>query len=672
MKDLKWNIDLDSIKDPTYVEYDGDYTRARAQMMQRTRRHELYGLIAKNKSIHEWSTAHGSSKYFSEGSSQYILRKALSQTLQRVPDGELETQYDKASWEHIATQYIFDNKVLWSEFEGIDMLSNLTNAFKMSFTYGFAPVRTGFVVDQDNDPRIQFEIANWADVFINPDCKDVRYPQTVWYREYMTKADVEALLTPEGTVKDSTYKEDTIKYVIDHQLFSARVVQSEKQADVLKGSRSLASLTLLTRYDRGADEFITYVPGICAEFRRVPNYDPRKGLPWNFLVLEPDPDYPLGISQLEFLLADQQFQDLFQTSAYKNLMLALEPPIMVSGWDTNPASYKFEPRKIWNLGNNPNQVRVEPVSVETTTLTNWTGTREAVAAAQMRQLNMVDGNIAADAGIPGFSRTPQGVEAQQLNKEVAINQYQKRMEHFMSCWSNQALRMYINAMGGQHWLTVDETTRRKMFDISMLDRIDGDKILINFDELGTDLLEFKVRAGSLMQRKEDQERMALQETVQPFVQNLQGWSEENKAVIENEVLLPAAKRMLELSETDIGQTLAESLGNQIAQLALQEMEGQIAGQQEQLTQQGAQLDAMAAAMGPEMQEQLGQAIPPVPMEDEAMLAGEPPLDMDMGGATSPSLAPQPMPLEPPGPPLDMAGQPVTAGQNVNPYDLLDM
>ena len=47
-------------------------------------------------------------------------------------------------------------------------------------------------------------------------------------------------------------------------------------------------------------------------------------------VLEPDADFPIGVSQVEFLLADQQFNDLFQTSAYKNLLLAMEPPIMTS------------------------------------------------------------------------------------------------------------------------------------------------------------------------------------------------------------------------------------------------------------------------------------------------------------------------------------------------------
>lgn len=660
---MKWNIDAKAIEDKDFLKWKGDYDGALAQMRTRTHHYELYGLIAKNKSIHEWVSGRaGSGKYFSEGSSQYILRKSLANTIQRVPDGELDTQYDKASWQHIACEYIFNNKVLWSEFEGIDMLSNITGTFKTAFTYGFCPVRTGFEKDFDQDVRISYNIENWADIATNQDCKDIRRPQVLWHRSYMSQADVKALLNDDGNVKDSTYKEDTIKYVIDNKLFGAKQWESNSLGDKLKGSLANDSLELLTKYERGAKEFITYVPSLKAEFRRVKNEDPRKGIPWNFFVLEPDHEFPLGLSQIEFLLADQQFQDLFQTSAFKNLLLAMEPPIMVAGWETNPASYRFEPRKIWNLGNNPNSAKVEPVKIDNNVLASFLQTREGVAAGMLRQLNVLDGTVAKDSAVPGFSATPQGVDAQMRAKEISINQYQKRMEYFVSEWANQALRMYINSMGGVHKLTVDEPTRRRLFDIDKLDLVDGDKFEIDFDELSTDLLEFKVRTGSLTELKEDQERKNLMETVQPFVQNLNGWSEANKAVIENEVLLPAAMRMLELSNTDIGQKLSGSLGQQMAKLAMQEMQGQIDGQQAQINGQQQQLEGIQGALPPEVQAQLAQENMPVPIGEEGPAFASPVNGPGMGG-TSPSPPPMPdLPLE-----EESAGQ-----QVIRPADLLGL
>ena len=655
----KWNIDPESIKDPGYAKVKKRFDAAKVQMDMRTAHHELYGLLAKNKSIHEWTMRKGRSKYFSEGSTQYILRKTLADTIQRVPDGELQTSFDKATKEHILTQYLFENKVMWSEFEGIDMMSNLTNTFKMAFIYGFAPVRIGFEKDSDDDARIGFNLENWADVYVNPDCKDVRRPEVVYFRSYMDKDSVQALLDDNDEVIDSTYNQDTVRYLIENDMFTGRDYDSEKLADKLKGSTGTHSVMLITEYRRGAKEFVTYCPSANAVFRRVPNYDPRKGIPWVFCVLEPDPDYPLGLSQIEFLLADQQFNDLFQTSAYKNLLLAMEPPIMVSGWETNPSSYKFEPRKIWNLGNNPNQVKVEPVKIDNSILSSWSTTREAVASSMMRNLNVMDGTIANDSGT-GFSKTAPGVEAQQTTKTININQYQKRMEYFVSDWANMSLRCYINSMSGVHTMTVDEETRRKLFDIGCFDIVDGDKVEIDFDELSTEMLEFKVRTGSLVELKEDQERAALTEMVQPFIQNLNGWSDDNRRVVEDEILLPVAMRMLELSDTDLSQSLAASLSSQIAKKMMAGMQQQIDGQQQQLDMQGMQMDRMAQAM--QLQEPQAQDMGmPVPMEQGDLAPAVP---LEDAGVSSPS---QPLPPEEDW--LDIPSE-ETPGEQVIPYDEL--
>ena len=643
MAEKRWNIDKAKLATKDIVKMHARYDAAKSQMMQRTYHHELYGLLAKNKSIHEWSTKRGKTKYFSEGSTQYILRKVLADTIQRVPDGELTTQYDHATREHIFLQYIFDNKVMTSEIDGIDMMSNLTKAFKMSFIYAFAPVRTGFERDYDDDARIKFSLEQWSDVFVNPDCTDICRPTVVYHRHYMSKDDVLALLDDDGNIVDPTYNEDVVRCLIDEDMFTAKDFSSEAMSDKMKGSTSLQSVMLITEYRRGAKEFVTFVPSLNAEFRRVPNYDPRKGIPWNFLVLEPDADFPIGVSQVEFLLADQQFNDLFQTSAYKNLLLAMEPPIMVAGWETNPSSYRFEPRKIWNLGNNPNQVKVEPVKIDNAVLSNWTTTREAVAAAMVRNLNVADGTIAKDAGA-GYSKTAPGVEQQSMEKTININQYQKRVEGFVQEWAVQALRMYVNSMHGEHRLTVDEATRRRLHDIDADDCIDGNKVIIDFDTLSADMLEFKVRAGSLVQKKEEQELERLTAMAQPFIQNLNGWSDENRQVIENDVLLPIAMRMLELSDTDISNTLAESLSTQIAKNMMASMQAQIDSQQAQMDGMQAQLNATQQALPPESQEQLAQE----------PLAGSP-VPNPMEGA--PDVAPAP--LAPEGDMGPFAGSPMS-------------
>ena len=629
----KWNIDPESIKDKGYEKMKARFDAAKVQMDLRTNHYELYGLLAKNKSIHEWSYRKGKTKYFSEGSTQYILRKTLGDTIQRCPDGELQTPYDKNSEENILLQYLFQHKVIWSEHDGIDMMSNLTNAYKMAFIYGFAPVRIGFQKDYDDDPIVTFNLESWKDVYINPDCKDVRNPEVVYFRQYMSKDEILDLLDENDNVIDPTFDEDVVKYLIENEMFTARDWDSEKLQDQLKGSTGTQSVMLLTEYRKGSSEFVTWCPDAHAIIRTVKNYDPRKGIPWVMCVLENDPDFPLGLSQVEFLLADQQFNDLFQTSAYKNLLLAMEPPIMVAGWETNPSSYKFEPRKIWNLGNNPNNVKVDPVKIDNAVLSGWAQTREAVAAAMTRNLNVMDGTVAADAGT-GFSKTAPGVDAQVNQKTININQYQKRIETFFSQWANMSLRLYLSSMGGTHKVAIDEETRRKLNDCGIFDGFDGIYYDVDFDMFDDASINFEVRTGSLVERKEDQERQALLDLMQPVTQNLNGWSDENRKVVENEVLMPIFKRLLEISDVDIAQTMADSLSTQMAKAMMSDMQQQIDAQGMQMAAQQEQIDQLAAPQE--------QQVPAAPMPEMP----EAPIDY-MQAAAEPSQPPAPLPAEEP-------------------------
>ncbi len=50
----------------------------------------------------------------------------------------------------------------------------------------------------------------------------------------------------------------------------------------------------------------------------------------------------------------------------------------------------------------------------------------------MRNMNITDQTVASEAHVPGWSKTAQGVEAQQLDKTITVNQYQKRVETFFS------------------------------------------------------------------------------------------------------------------------------------------------------------------------------------------------------------------------------------------------
>lgn len=589
--DKKWNIKPEDILNKTVQEKMEDrWKRSKSVMNQRTAGHELFAKISHNQSIYNGEK---NNHQWSEGSTQGMKRKVRSQTIQRVPDGEVTTQFDKNSIEQVEIEFLFKNKIMMSEYQGEDMLKNLWKTFSQSYDYGFACVRTGFEKDVDGDVRCSYTLIPWNDVYPEPDCRSIE--ESRWYiiREYISKSVLNELLDEEGNCTDSTYNEDVVKYLVENDSNNGIDPKSQPLADAEKKIGKQESVEIWTLYEQGSDEFITYVHSVGAVLRRVKNYDPRKDVPLHFLILDPDPEFPLGCSQIMWTIGHQQFADAFLTLSYQTLLLAQQPPLMGFG-NLSPEKIKMKPRAFWPMGNN-DKAKVEKFPIETTTLTQYGSILENVQARMMASLNIADGTIANDAGQSGYSKTAPGVEAQQRDKTVTVNQYQKRIEVFFGEWANHALRSYIASMNGKHWMTVNEETRRKIWDIEMSmgdpmmpdeqppSIVDGDKIEIDFDALSTDMLAFTVRTGSLIESEKELERQNIQDALVPISQMIGSISEENRPAFEK-VLLKLTTRLLEMSDIDVSQETANMVNEQLLLSAMQATMEQVAQQQQQISQ----------------------------------------------------------------------------------------
>ena len=597
-----FGIKAADIKDESGVgeKIDEMYNRSKAQMNVRTNMFKLFTRLAHNQSLY----TKGANDVYSEGTTQALKRKIRAQTLQRVPDGEITTQFDKNSIEQVETEFIFDNKVLTSEYDGKDMLKNLWRAFNTAYDYGFACVRTGFEKDLHGDVRISWKEVRWNDIYPAPDADFIE--EAEWYvvREYISQSDIKALIDWDTeTVKDKTYQEDVVKFLCDWNPKDGEEYNSIPMSDDMKGITKIESIEIRTLYRKGDDEFVTWVPGCQAVLRIVKNEDPRRGVPIHFLILEPDPEFPLGCSSVMWTIAQQQFADAFQTSAYQTLLLATKPPIMATGNLMN-AKIKMEPAAFWDLGNNPNN-KIEKFPVETTTITQYGSILENIGSNMMKNLNITDQTIASDANVARYSGTAPGVREQSRDKTITINQYAKRVETFFAEWANHALRSYLNSMGGKVKMTVDEPTRRRIWDIEMTrdgsnqqrgekpgeSIIDGDKITIDFDKLSVDMLSFKVRAGSLIETREEEERRNIQEMLVPVSQMMGNVSEENRAVFEKNIM-QMMSRLFELSNIDVSAQTAKRIDDTLLLEAQKATMEQVMLQQQQIQQLAQQQAAM--------------------------------------------------------------------------------
>lgn len=613
-------INLEDIKCPEVTKkYEPMYNRAKAQMDQRVKHFETYAKISHMKNLYN---ANGrKTTMFSEGSTQSIKRKIVSQTLQRTPDGELQTQYDKNSVETAILEYLFENKILNSGYSGNSMFSNLTKVFKSSYDYGFACVRTGFKRNNTKDIVTTFNIIKHNNVFPNPDCDAIQ--EAEWYiiREWISRSEIESLFSKDDKLIDSTYNEDTLRYIIQKEHADGDGFDSRGLQDKANGVSKIESVEIRTLYRRGDDEFISYAPHLNAIFRKVKNPDPQKDVPLHFLILDHDDEYALGASSVSYTLGKQQFADNFLTSSNNQVLLAENPPVMLWG-NLTQTKIKMLPRSVWNMGTNPNATKAEKFPIETSTLNNFTNILEHNSSSMIRDMNIQDATIASDAHVSGFSATPQGVEAQREDKTISINTYQKNLETFFSDWTDHALRSYCATMKGTQEITVNEETRRKIYSIekSQVDPmtqtapesiINGNKIKVNFDELSADTVSFQVRTGSLIESKHDQNQDKLSKMIVPISQMLGALPDEDKHAFVN-VLMQIVKRLLEEADIDVAAEAGDMINDRLVIDALKATMAQVAEQnqvQEQMAQQLEQL--LGGGKQPaQMPQQTPQQTPP--------------------------------------------------------------
>lgn len=552
-----YNKDLEAIKDECIKPINDLYDSAHTRMLRRTKDFRVFDRIAHMLNLYDAKDVR-----FSEGSTQAILRKARAQTVQRCPDGIVQSQFDEESYEKIELDYLFNNKILDSEFSNQDFHSIAFRMFTTSWIYGFSVCRTGFVKDRANDIRISIKEIPYTMICPEPDCDSI--DNAAWYfvDEMISLENIRNLVDDNGKVKDSTYNQDVLDFILKYEYTDPQdITQEHKISEESKGISKTNSVRIRTLYKRGEKEFITYMPTLSAKFRTVKNYDPQLEVPLSFLILEPDSSFTLGLPSILPTLTHQQFADAFQSTAFQNLLLAARPPLQ--GWgNITPSTIRMVEGAWWNMGTNQNN-KIEKFPVETTTLTNMGAIQETISSNMSKNMNIMDATIASDANVHAWSKTPQGVDQQQADKTITINQYQKRVEGWFNNFASHAIRSYVSAFTGKVKMTVDEDTRRLIADYENAQNatrmqnnqpelksiIDGNKIEIDFNKLATDNLSFTVRSGAFVQSKKKDKIESLNQMLVSVSQSMGNVSEQNRQVFET-VVMNIIERLLELSDID--------------------------------------------------------------------------------------------------------------------------
>lgn len=532
--------------DPRAEELYRDFLKYQSEMRSRVAN---YGKLEKLTSA-EVLSVKPDLPNISSGETAGLVRRIARNVVQNTPNVEVISIHDDDTPYGVFSRHILLEKIIGSDTYSNDMQQNLYASTMSALTLGFDCVIPVLLQDAAGGWYVKYDSIHYEDVYPEPGAKDVRQANDVFIRRWLTKKTIEQI------VRDQVQGWDIAALKV---LLQSKPRQKEAASHQEKKHRTIPhGYEIVTWYSNTGDPFLTFSVQTKQLLRVEKNKHPLKMHPVHFMVLEKDPQQPLGRSIVELILGRQEFQDLMLNGAMKLWYRNINPSII--GYGTVNAIPNLSPGKYTSISN-PN-ARIETFEVNTQTLLQYGSISQQNLGAMVNMVGSADQQMAASAG-GGMSATPQGVEAQEELVDITTNNYQKAIESFFSHYASYALTIYFQELKGVTSVTPSAEARIKLVRGGLdpeLFTAEG-KLEMDFKELA---VEYFVRCipGSLVEMEDEKQLRILNELFVPLSQAMPAIAAaENPEMLANSAMAMQyiIEKVIELSGSTHSQELVARL-----------------------------------------------------------------------------------------------------------------
>lgn len=447
----------------------------------------------------------------SSGEIAGMVRRTARNVVQNTPNVEIICEFDDDSPKGILARHVLTTKILGDELNSNEMQQNLFASVVSAFTIGFDAVVPVLKQKADKSWCMEYDTIHYRDVFPEPGVKDAVKSPTVYVRRYLTKGELIQLIRSEPPGWDVAALKTLVKTNPPSRQRESVSHQDQKHGRIPEGYE------IITWYSNSGDPFLTFEANSKLLLRIEKNKDPLHRHPVHMLVLEKDPQQPLGKSQIALVFGRQEFQDLMLNGAMKLWYRNINPTLIGYGTGLNGVP-NMSPGKYTNIPN-PN-AKIEAFEVSTQTLLQYGTISQQNTGSMVNLIGAADPQMAASAG-NGMSATPQGVEAQAQMVDITTNNYQKAVEHFFSKYCSYALTTYFQEVKGASKLKPTADTRKQLIDAGVApEMFDEDGVLdIDLSEMAT-VYNVRCVPGSLVELEDEKQLRILNELLVPISQAL--------------------------------------------------------------------------------------------------------------------------------------------------------
>lgn len=442
-----------------------------------------------------------------DGTTASIIRKTPHRIIQQLPTGKVKSTTD--DWLSVVAEFIYTDKIIPNANEGYALLQKCWNVVERFLAFGFCPTYVPFTEHHGyfcTDLRLPY----WGDIFLQPGKMSDADSNYIFMRTWWQTKDIEALIASQKKLKpeNRTWDIDALEQVKDIETTKDEKAKTPVERE--KNIDSKGGIELVTGFQRGVGaKFYTFHVQTTKQdgkktysgtvVRTKTNKDPRGELPISFAYGDIDGSNPFGRSIIDLVGAMQNLMDAEMQMYQYNRALQLNPPLIKRG-TFNKNKIKFAPNTIIDVGASPDST-VEPLKIDSTALANFPNNYGLMKSQILNLLASPDTSISAEVGNPGFSKTPQGVEASKANLSIDDNYVRKQFETWFERWSETAINLYFAERTGIEELQLDEKTADKLRELAREEKFDEDnlsednKIRINYDT-ATEALKFEVDAST--------------------------------------------------------------------------------------------------------------------------------------------------------------------------------
>jgi hypothetical protein len=436
-----------------------------------------------------------------DGTLASIIQEKPKRTIQQIPTGKIKAPDE---WLEVASQFILENEILANSEEEAEEIQKCWVAISKAMTYGSQASFVKFI-QRGTYFGTDFVLPYAKDVILEPGKVSDRASNIIFLRSWWSKNQIRQLIDAQSNLKKKAEdRGDTFESGWNLKALSNLLEEGLKQKDQNaqtpgeKGKMLNAGFYELVHcFQRGIEgSFYTFSPIMENDenvLRTKTNPDPRGQMPIDFLYADQDFSNPLGRGAVEMSGGMQNLIDSEVQMYQYTRALMLRPPMKKKG-EWSKANAKFVPNHIIEMGSDPN-ADIEPLAIDSTALQGFP-TNYGLMKSQILNLNnSLDTSVSQESGNPGFSKTPQGVNAMSERLGISDNHMRKQFETWWARMTETRLNLYFAERHGVQELTVDEETAYKLNQIKPGSVNDQSQIRIDYDD-ETPHLKFQIDASS--------------------------------------------------------------------------------------------------------------------------------------------------------------------------------